>query len=100
MKLERRARDRGAPARVAERARIVLLAAEGPAHRGVGLAKWAKAAMLERIRHERPGAQRVRTDDVFSNAPMLAINDALGFKVISTRTEWQADVRDLLLVLL
>jgi len=27
-KLERRARDRGAPARVAERARIVLLAAE------------------------------------------------------------------------
>jgi transposase len=29
IKLERRARDRGAPARVAERARIVLLAAEG-----------------------------------------------------------------------
>src|SRR5580658_10474558 len=28
-KLERRARDRAAPARVAERARIVLLAAEG-----------------------------------------------------------------------
>jgi hypothetical protein len=22
---------------------------------------------------------------------MLAINDALGFKVVSTRTEWQAD---------
>ena len=70
-----------------------------PAHRGVGLAKWAKAAMLKRIRDERPGAQRVRTGNAFSNAPMLAINDALGFKVISTRTEWQADVRDLLLVL-
>ena len=28
-KLERRVRDRGAPARVAERARIVLLAADG-----------------------------------------------------------------------
>lgn len=28
-KLERRARDRGAPARVVERARIVLLAADG-----------------------------------------------------------------------
>jgi mycothiol synthase len=62
------------------------------AHRGVGLAKWAKAAMLERIRHERPEAKRVRTDNAFSNAPMLAINDALGFKVISTRTEWQTDV--------
>ena len=23
---------------------------------------------------------------------MLAINDALGFRVISTRSEWQADV--------
>jgi hypothetical protein len=26
---------------------------------------------------------------------MLAINDGLGFKVISTRTEWQADVGDI-----
>ncbi len=65
------------------------------AHRGLGLAKWAKAAMLERIRHERPEVGRVRTDNAFSNASMLAINDALGFKVISTRTEWQADVGDL-----
>jgi RimJ/RimL family protein N-acetyltransferase len=67
-----------------------------PSHRGLGLAKWVKAAMLERTRHQRPAAVRVRTDNAFSNAPMLAINDALGFKVISTRTEWQADVRDLL----
>jgi mycothiol synthase len=66
-----------------------------PAHRGLGLAKWAKAAMLRRIRAERPDAARVRTDNAFSNAPMLAINDALGFKVISTRTEWQADVTDI-----
>ena len=63
----------------------------GPSHRGVGLAKWAKAAMLERIRDERPEVRRVRTGNAFSNAPMLAINDALGFKVVSTRTEWQAD---------
>ena len=65
------------------------------AHRGLGLAKWAKAAMLERIRNERPEVGRLRTDNAFSNAPMLAINDALGFKVISARTEWQADVGDL-----
>jgi mycothiol synthase len=67
-----------------------------PAHRGVGLAKWAKAGMLERIRHECPAARRVRTDNAFSNAAILAINDALGFTVISTRTDWQADVGDLL----
>ncbi len=65
-----------------------------PAHRGLGLAKWAKAAMLERIRDQRPEAERVRTDNAFSNAAMLAINDVLGFKVISTRTEWQANVND------
>jgi mycothiol synthase len=67
-----------------------------PSHRGLGLAKWAKAAMLERIRDQRPRAVRVRTENAFSNAPMLAINDALGFKVTSSRTEWQADARDLL----
>jgi hypothetical protein len=66
-----------------------------PSHRGLGLAKWVKAAMLERIRHQRLEAVRVRTDNAFSNAPMLAINDALGLRVISTRTEWQADVTDL-----
>jgi GNAT superfamily N-acetyltransferase len=65
-----------------------------PAHRGLGLAKWAKAAILERIRRERPDAERIRTDNAFSNAAMLAINDVLGFKVMSTRTEWQANVRD------
>jgi mycothiol synthase len=66
-----------------------------PSHRGLGLAKWAKAAMLERTRRQRPGAVRVRTENAASNAAMLATNDALGFKVISTRTEWQADVTDL-----
>src|SRR5262249_11241131 len=70
-----------------------------PSHRGLGLAKWAKAAMLERIRRQRPEAARVRTENAVSNAAMLAINDALGFKVISTCTEWQADARDLLRVL-
>lgn len=65
-----------------------------PAHRGRGLAKWAKAAMLDRLRRDRPEAERVRTGNAFSNGPMLAINDAVGFKVINTRTEWQADVAD------
>ena len=66
-----------------------------PSHRGLGLAKWAKAAMLERIREQRPGVARVRTENAFSNAPMLAINDALGFTATTTRTEWQAEAKDL-----
>jgi RimJ/RimL family protein N-acetyltransferase len=66
-----------------------------PDHRGHGLAKWAKAAMLERIRDERPEVEMVRTGNAGSNAPMLAINDALGFHVVDTRTEWQAAVADM-----
>lgn len=66
-----------------------------PAHRGLGLAKWAKAAVIERLRDEHPEVQRVRTGNAFSNAPMLAINDALGFRVISAQTEWQANLREL-----
>ncbi len=46
--------------------------------------------MLARIRSEQPQARRVRTGNAFSNAPMLAINDALGFKAIHTSNEWQA----------
>jgi GNAT superfamily N-acetyltransferase len=62
-----------------------------PEHRGLGLAKWCKAAILQRVHRERPAVARVRTGNAFSNAPMLAINDALGFEVISTLTEWQAE---------
>jgi RimJ/RimL family protein N-acetyltransferase len=68
-----------------------------PAHRGFGLAKWAKASMLERIRQERPEVRQIRTDNAFSNAAMVAINDALGFALVSTRTDWQIDVADVTL---
>jgi GNAT superfamily N-acetyltransferase len=63
-----------------------------PAHRRRGLAKWAKAMMLERIRDAGPEVRRIRTANAFSNGPMLAVNDALGFEVVSTCTDWQADV--------
>lgn len=51
--------------------------------------------MLQRIRHAEPEVISVRTSNASSNAPMLAINEALGFKVVATRTEWQLDVTDL-----
>ena len=49
--------------------------------------------MLERIRHDRPEVQRIRTGNAFSNAPMLAINEVLGFKVVGATTEWQLSVK-------
>ena len=60
-----------------------------PDHRGLGLGKWVKAAMLDRIRRECPDARQVITTNAFSNGPMLAINDALGFEVIRKQTTWQ-----------
>ncbi len=66
-----------------------------PDHRGLGLAKWAKAAMLLRVRTDRTEVTRIRTSNAFSNDAMLAINTALGFSVVEVRTEWQGDVSDL-----
>jgi GNAT superfamily N-acetyltransferase len=63
-----------------------------PEHRGRGLAKWVKALMLDKVRTDLPMVERVETGNAFSNAPMLAINDALGFKVTETRTEWLGEV--------
>jgi mycothiol synthase len=66
-----------------------------PAHRGLGLAKWAKASTLARLRDHRPMVDRIRTGNALSNRPMLAINDALGFTVVDVRTEWQGNTRQL-----
>jgi GNAT superfamily N-acetyltransferase len=66
-----------------------------PTHRGLGLAKWAKASMLARLRDHRPTVDRIRTANAFSNQPMLVISDALGFKVVDVRTEWQGNTRHL-----
>jgi GNAT superfamily N-acetyltransferase len=63
-----------------------------PGHRGQGLAKWAKASMLVRLRNVRPEVLRIRTSNAFSNDAMLAINTALGFEVVEVRTEWQGAV--------
>ena len=65
-----------------------------PEHRGNGLAKWVKATMLERARTH-PTVRRIRTANAFSNEPMLAINNALGFTEVEVRTEWQATIAQL-----
>jgi mycothiol synthase len=60
-----------------------------PAHRGVGLGKRLKAEMLRRVLAERPEIRRVRTGNADSNAPMLKINRALGFRPHLRGTVWQ-----------
>ena len=60
--------------------------------RGRGIGRWLKAAMLERVLRERPEVRLVRTDSTSMNAPMRAINDALGFRLALTETVWQVGV--------
>ena len=50
-------------------------------YRGRGIGKWLKAAMLLKMREEFPQVNVVTTGNATTNAPMLSINDRLGFKV-------------------
>lgn len=63
-----------------------------PDHRGHALGKWLKAAMLQKIRAERPEGRVVRTGNAFSNDAMLGINNALGFRESCADTAWQLPV--------
>lgn len=66
-----------------------------PKYRGYGLGKWLKAAMIQKVLAERPVVKRIRTGNADSNAPMLAINHALGFKPYIAETVWQLEVEKL-----
>jgi len=60
-----------------------------PAARGRGLGKWIKAAMLDHMRTVHPEARYVSTWNAASNAAMLGINNALGFKLYRMGVEYQ-----------
>ena len=66
-----------------------------PARRGLGLGKWLKAAMTRRILDELPDVRWVITHNAGSNAPMLGINRALGFRVAAVTTTWQIPAKRL-----
>jgi mycothiol synthase len=55
-------------------------------HRGHGLGRWMKAAMLRWAMAEIPTIEEVRTENAHTNPHMLAINDALGFHLHAEET--------------
>ncbi|MEY2476862.1 MAG: hypothetical protein QOG87_2177 [Actinomycetota bacterium] len=63
-----------------------------PDHRSLGLGRWLKAAMLQRVLRERPDVRYVDTGNAGSNRPMLAINIALGFKPHRIGGFWQLKI--------
>lgn len=62
-----------------------------PDHRGRGLGKWLKAAMLLEVRRRYPDARWVVTGNANSNDPMLSINHRLGFTAHRGETVFQVD---------
>ncbi len=60
-----------------------------PEYRRLGLGRWLKAAMLDKLLQERPQVRFVRTQNANSNRPMLNINEALGFKPYASEILWQ-----------
>jgi len=58
-------------------------------HRGRRLGQLVKAANLRALLRELPDVRRVGTWNAEVNAPMLAVNRAMGFVTVGRITEWQ-----------
>ncbi len=64
-------------------------------YRGHGKGKWAKAAMLLKIRETFPDIREISTSIATTNAPMLSINERLGFKLHLEAYHMQAETEKL-----
>ena len=60
-----------------------------PDHRGQGLGKWTKAAVLQDLPGHNPQGHKIYTGNADVNAAMLGINRALGYAPAFNRIEWQ-----------
>jgi GNAT superfamily N-acetyltransferase len=67
-----------------------------PAHRRRGIGRWIKAALLLALLEERPSTRWVQTWNARSNAEMLGINVAMGFRPAEEWGIWQLPLDRLL----
>lgn len=63
-------------------------------YRGRGLGKWLKAAMMLYIQEHYPDFRFITTNNADSNAPMLSINDRMGFKPYKEQRMYKLKVAD------
>lgn len=66
-----------------------------PVHRNHGIGRWLKAAMIRKLQAERPEVWRIDTWNAGSNATMLGINIALGFRPVKHHGAFQAPTEKL-----
>ncbi|MCX6466341.1 MAG: GNAT family N-acetyltransferase [Pseudonocardiales bacterium] len=63
-----------------------------PPHRGHGLGLAVKTANLAAVRVRFPGLRTVQTVNAADNAPMVAVNDTMGFRPVDRLQEWQLGI--------
>jgi GNAT superfamily N-acetyltransferase len=63
-----------------------------PAHRGHRLGLLLKLANLRQLRERFPHVEYIWTDNADVNAPMIAINELLGYETVDASTEYQKKV--------
>lgn len=63
-----------------------------PKHRDLGLGRWLKAANALRLLEEAPQVEQIETWNASSNAAMLGINQAMGFRPVAEWQSWEMAV--------
>ena len=63
-----------------------------PKHRDLGLGRWLKAANALRVLEERPEVEEIETWNAASNASMLGINRAMGFRTVAEWQSWEMPI--------
>jgi GNAT superfamily N-acetyltransferase len=66
-----------------------------PGHRGHRLGLAVKVRNVQRVQSLHPDARELHTFNAVQNAPMVAINDLLGFRPVEQTGEWQAPLDQL-----
>jgi GNAT superfamily N-acetyltransferase len=63
-----------------------------PEHRGHRLGMLIKVANLRMLERELTGVETMETQTAKVNAPMIAINSAIGFRAVERFAEWQVEI--------
>ena len=61
-------------------------------HRGHGLGLAMKVANLQAVVERHPGVRSVSTWNAAENAPMIAVNDEMGFQVVAHSSYWLREI--------
>ncbi|MCY3415024.1 MAG: GNAT family N-acetyltransferase [Candidatus Heimdallarchaeota archaeon] len=63
-----------------------------PKYRGRGLGKWMKAEMMQIIKENYPDITFIATGNATENAPMLSINNRMGFEPFRTGKTYELEI--------